>query len=262
MMGRERRRTIVRSNGRGRPRGTGPVLLDARSRAARVADSPPVAGRLLQAAFRIHNGPAQYLASALAQFRVLERQIPATLPQARASLRVSIARTRAALAAAREAISCLRASRPAASSSSLVDRLRAAITDLQPLTASRFSLEADQVGPLPSVVEAGLAATGAEAMANAARHASARHIAVHVSRAGDRVVLEVRDDGTGLRQGLPASQEGMGLALMRDQLRLLGGRLSVRRVRSGGTLVRATVPVPRMERSTARGKQPSAAGDT
>lgn len=261
MMGRERHRTIVRSIGRGRPRGTAPALLDARSRAARVPDRSPGAGRLLQAAFRIHNGPAQYLAGALAQFRALERQIPATLPQARASLRASITRTRAALAAAREAIARLRASQPAASSSSLADRLRAAIEELQPLTASRFSLDADEVGPLPSAVEAGLAAMGAEAMTNAARHASARHIAVRVGRADDRVVLEVRDDGTGLRHGPPALQEGMGLALMRDQLRLLGGRLSVRRVRSGGTLVKATVPMPRMERSTVRGKQRSAAAD-
>ncbi len=223
-----------------------------------AAGESPIAGRLLQVAFRIHNAPAQFLANALRQLRSLAQQIPPSAPGAQASLRTSIASTRTALEAVREAIRLLQSADPAAPGPALLDRLRTAIEELRPLTAAEFSLAVDSVGRLPQALEDGLAVLACEALANAARHAAAQRIAVRVRTARRAVVLEIEDDGKGIRRARATIHCGLGLGLMRAQVRLLAGRLTVQRRPSGGTLVKATVPVPRRAGPGAR--RVSAAG--
>jgi signal transduction histidine kinase len=103
---------------------------------------------------------------------------------------------------------------------------------------------------LPSGIVTGLAEVGREAVANAARHAAAQHVWVTMRRTRHAVVLEVKDDGTGFEgagHGGPRrrrhSESRFGLALMQDQMRLLGGTLSIRKVPGEGTTVRASVPL-------------------
>ncbi|HYG07066.1 MAG TPA: two-component regulator propeller domain-containing protein [Stenotrophomonas sp.] len=80
-----------------------------------------------------------------------------------------------------------------------------------------------------------------EAVANAVRHANARHIRVRVSQGWLGVVVEVQDDGRGISADVLArgTREGhWGLTGMRERARLLGARLSVRSRAGEGTLVR------------------------
>jgi signal transduction histidine kinase len=218
-------------------------------RAQEAQEDVPRAHRLLSAALHVHNGPAQYLAGALAQLRLLQRRIPVTLPEAHASLRASIASTQAALDSAREIIRLLHAPERG-TRATLAQRLHEAIKKVRPLTEAELSVDTGGLDRLPRTMEAGLSDVAHEALANAARHAAAQHICVGLRQVDHKIVLEVQDDGRGLgRSG--RDHGGLGLMLMRDQVRLLGGRLTITRRPGGGTVVRAIVPASPAERTDA-----------
>ena len=76
-----------------------------------------------------------------------------------------------------------------------------------------------------------------EALVNVRKHADAHTATVRLERRGDRVLLEVSDDGRGW-----GGEEGLGLVTSRERLEAIGGGLRVRgRSSPGGTVVRAWV---------------------
>jgi two-component system, NarL family, sensor histidine kinase UhpB len=79
-----------------------------------------------------------------------------------------------------------------------------------------------------------------ERLTNAARHAGATTVELSL-RPLNGSVLEVRDDGRGITDA-QVSGQGVGLGGMRERALLVGGRLTVRRRREGGTEVRLEVP--------------------
>lgn len=60
-----------------------------------------------------------------------------------------------------------------------------------------------------------------EALTNTVRHAGARRAEVRIEREGGRIVVDVHDDGTGLRGSAP----GAGLTGMRERVESAGGTL-------------------------------------
>lgn len=74
-----------------------------------------------------------------------------------------------------------------------------------------------------------------ESIANAVRHARAREIVVTLASEDNRVRLEVRDDGVGIRLESEKAS-GYGLRTMKYRACALGGEFEVRRV-AGGTRV-------------------------
>ncbi len=83
-----------------------------------------------------------------------------------------------------------------------------------------------------------------EAMLNAQKHAACGHIQVTVRREGERVEVEVRDDGRGFvdEDGRGGARAGhFGLDVMRERAERLGGCLAIESHPGGGTAVRGTV---------------------
>ncbi len=80
-----------------------------------------------------------------------------------------------------------------------------------------------------------------EGLTNAFRHSGARRIGVCARRASERLLLEVTDDGAGLSPGVGY---GLGLRGMSERVGALGGRLEVENAPSGGTRLRAELPLP------------------
>jgi signal transduction histidine kinase len=82
-----------------------------------------------------------------------------------------------------------------------------------------------------------------EAIANAARHGGARNVIVSLRNASTGVALRVVDDGCGIAgaDGV-AAPEGFGLSSMRERAAALGGHLSVRPARRGGTELEVVLP--------------------
>ncbi len=73
-----------------------------------------------------------------------------------------------------------------------------------------------------------------EALANAVRHAQARHIWIRARRVDHRLILSVQDDGAGIP---PQPEDGHGLRNMRDRASLLQGRLEVRPLEKGTAVI-------------------------
>jgi signal transduction histidine kinase len=83
-----------------------------------------------------------------------------------------------------------------------------------------------------------------EALANVLKHATATHVEVKVVVEGKRLVVEVRDDGSGFE---PSEVAGSGLENLRDRMEALGGRLVVASRSGHGTRVTARLPARRAE---------------
>ncbi len=80
-----------------------------------------------------------------------------------------------------------------------------------------------------------------EALHNCARHAQARQVSLLLTSDGDKITLEVTDDGCGPPD--PAgSADGLGLSIMAHRARSIGGTLTIEGAKGGGTVVCCTVP--------------------
>jgi signal transduction histidine kinase len=78
-----------------------------------------------------------------------------------------------------------------------------------------------------------------EALTNVAKYARAEHATVAVRRVGDRVMVEVSDDGVG---GADVAS-GSGLRGLSDRVGALDGRLDLRSPPGAGTQLRAEIPI-------------------
>jgi signal transduction histidine kinase len=88
-----------------------------------------------------------------------------------------------------------------------------------------------------------------EALTNVHKHSGSALADIRLFRAGDSIVLEVRDYGKGLSEAVLNESNGnwyaslgVGLRGMNERMRQLGGELSISHA-NPGTLVRAEVPV-------------------
>ena len=77
-----------------------------------------------------------------------------------------------------------------------------------------------------------------EALTNVAKYAAATQVDVRVRRLGDRLAVEIVDDGVG---GADPTR-GTGLRGLADRVEALGGTLIVVSPRGAGTVVRAELP--------------------
>lgn len=127
--------------------------------------------------------------------------------------------------------------------------LEAALADLlSPLTARGVTtaLEVDDAAARGSAHDALVYRVAREALRNVAEHApDASRVRVDVTRAGDRVRLEVADDGAGFdgaRRAARAEEGHVGLTLLEDLAHDAGGSLDVRSAPGAGTTVVLEVP--------------------
>lgn len=106
------------------------------------------------------------------------------------------------------------------------------------------NIEALQESNLPPAAQAELLGIVQEALANAHKHAQARHVRVCFARQGEDVVVTVSDDGGGFTPGQAAQRGGrhFGLRMMADRAAEIGGVLRVQSEPGRGTQVEVKVP--------------------
>ncbi|HEU5036256.1 MAG TPA: sensor histidine kinase [Nocardioides sp.] len=125
---------------------------------------------------------------------------------------------------------------PALDDRGLVGALRQQAEQLSPPA----TVVAGDLGSLPAAVEVAAYRIAGEAMTNVARHARATTCTVRLDVVDSALLVEVADDGT----GVPADvQAGVGLVGLRERAAELGGRSEVTCPPSGGTVVRAWLPL-------------------
>lgn len=81
-----------------------------------------------------------------------------------------------------------------------------------------------------------------ETLTNVARHAKATEVNVRLAEENGNLVLEVQDNGLGIREERLSSAKSLGILGMRERARLLGGELVIQGVPGVGTTVRARIP--------------------
>ncbi|WIX79759.1 sensor histidine kinase [Amycolatopsis carbonis] len=98
--------------------------------------------------------------------------------------------------------------------------------------------------PLLPELEVTLYRVAQEALANAEKHARAARIAVSLTYAGEVVLLDVRDDGTGFDPASPARGDGTGFGLqaMRQRVRCVAGTFALESAPGEGTAVNVQLP--------------------
>jgi signal transduction histidine kinase len=110
------------------------------------------------------------------------------------------------------------------------------------LNGLRVTVEAPEELPaLPAAVEVAAYRIALEALTNVARHAEARICTVRLAVNG-ALELEITDDGRGID---PTRRVGVGLSSMRERAVELGGACRVEPAPTGGTRVRASLPLER-----------------
>ncbi len=119
--------------------------------------------------------------------------------------------------------------------------LGAALTALaSPFPRPRAHIEIAPAARVASLAQAeAVLRTVQEGLTNAARHSQAQNLWVVLQREGERLQLDIRDDG---REG-GELRPGNGLTGMRERLEAAGGGLRAQRTETGGVHLQAWLPV-------------------
>jgi PAS domain S-box-containing protein len=82
-----------------------------------------------------------------------------------------------------------------------------------------------------------------EALTNVSRHAAASQVNVSLEKKGDTLIVEVRDNGIGIKEGRIIDPTSLGLIGIRERVLLLGGEASISGKPGEGTSVRVILPM-------------------
>jgi signal transduction histidine kinase len=121
----------------------------------------------------------------------------------------------------------------------LTDRgLDAALSALAARSTVPVDVQVDVAERPPASVEAAAYFVVSEALTNMTKHANATKATVTVRRNGDRVTIQVQDDGVGGAQ----VADGSGLAGLRDRVGALDGELHLLSPAGGPTVLMVEIP--------------------
>jgi signal transduction histidine kinase len=84
-----------------------------------------------------------------------------------------------------------------------------------------------------------------ESLNNIARHSGAKRAWVRLRYLAHGLEVEIEDHGSGF--AVSQGRKGIGLVAMRERAELMGGSLNFSQPAPGGTLVKLTIPLERME---------------
>ncbi|MCX5811290.1 MAG: ATP-binding protein [Proteobacteria bacterium] len=82
-----------------------------------------------------------------------------------------------------------------------------------------------------------------EALTNIARHANAQIVTIILQHTGNRLTMEIRDDGRGITKKEIADPSSIGLTGMHERVYALKGTLEINGVQGKGTTVTVSIPL-------------------
>ncbi|MDT0200559.1 sensor domain-containing protein [Nocardioides sp. AE5] len=201
-------------------------LHDSRD-AARAAE----AGALRRLERDIHDGPQQRLVRLTMDLGRARKQVDTDPELARSTIEQ-------ALVQARETVDELRQLSRGIAPPILVDRgLRVALVELANRSTIEVVTRIEEIGKVDPHVETAAYFVASEALTNVAKHSGATRAVLTVERLGDRLVVEVGDDGVG---GADIAK-GHGLAGLDQRVRAADGSLVVDSPAGGPTMIRAEI---------------------
>ncbi len=206
-------------------------LAEVRASRARIVEAADAERRRIER--DLHDGAQQRLVTALLQVNLARRRLRHDDPAVPGVLASAAEGLTAALAEIRELAQGLHPALLAEAG------LAVALEEL----AARLPLPVEtDLGPLPTFapnVESAAYFVVAEALTNALKHAGAGRVRIGVRYADGVLAVSVGDDGRG---GADLAR-GSGLQGLVDRVAALGGDLTLTSPASGGTTIRAVLPV-------------------
>ena len=98
---------------------------------------------------------------------------------------------------------------------------------------------------LSSMIETAVYRMTQEALTNVARHSDASRVEIRLRPRADELLLEIRDDGRGIRQDEIENRSSLGLIGMRERAAIVGGAVHFQGVEGRGTIVTVRIPLRR-----------------
>jgi len=188
----------------------------------------------------LHDGVCQHLAGIEMKCQVLEENLEAKAKSQAAQAGQIAAHVREAITQTR---SLARGLSPVVLEA---EGLMSALRGLAEDTSGLFSVQCRFVNDAPVLLDNFPAAThlyriAQEAVTNAIKHGKASSIEINLSAADDKIVLLIRDNGTGFVQP-PGAGKGMGLRIMQYRAGMIGATVLFQRQQSGGAIVLCFLP--------------------
>jgi signal transduction histidine kinase len=180
----------------------------------------------------LHDGAQQRLVALAANLGAAREKLEQEPEEGREMVAVAHEEAKAALAEIRDLV---RGIHPVILEDRGLDAALSAVVARSPVPVT---LEVQVARRPPPAVESAAYFVVNEALTNIARHAHATRAHVSIARAGDRLVVEVRDDGIG--GAVPAG--GSGLQGLRDRVAGLGGSMYVISPPGGPTTISVELP--------------------
>lgn len=200
---------------------------------------------LFRIAADLHDGPAQAIAFALMRFDEFAaacRGCALSPGGAAHDLRSIHGALQSSLRDVRKISSGL--AMPGIAELSLADTARRAVRDFEHMSGQTVQTEIDEaLDKAPLAVKITVYRLLQESLSNCWRHAPGGAPRVHVQQADGQVLVAITDQGTGFDPQTAAVAGRLGLAFMRERVRLLGGIFEIDSAPGRGTCIRARLPL-------------------
>ena len=200
---------------------------------------------LLRIAADLHDGPAQTIAFALMRFDEFATTCHGCLSsqgevtQELGSIQNAL---QASLRDVRKISSGLAI--PGMTEMTLADTARRAVRDFERLSGQTVKTEIDEtLGQAPLAVKITVYRLLQESLTNSWRHAPGGFPQVHVKKNDGQVLVTITDHGAGFDPQSAAIGGRLGLAFMRERVRLLGGIFEIDSAPGRGTSIRVRLPL-------------------
>ena len=200
----------------------------------------------LRLAREIHDGPAQALANIIIRAEYCERLFDKDSKEARLELRKLKEQIRTDLKDIRKIIYNLRPM--TLDDLGLVPTLNRMVEELNTRADSlHISLATQDLGErLTTTLEVAIFRIIQEALNNVYKHAKARSVKIALMKKGERIFLEIQDDGQGFvfnKEELGKDAEGYGILGMMERVDLVGGTFDVITNPGKGTTIHVEIPI-------------------
>jgi signal transduction histidine kinase len=200
---------------------------------------------LLRIAADLHDGPAQTIAFALMRFDEFAATCHGCVssqgdpPQELDSIQNAL---QSSLRDVRKISSGLAI--PGMTEMTLADTARRAVRDFERLSGQTIKTEIDDtLGKAPLAIKITVYRLLQESLTNCRRHAPGGSPQVQVKKIDGQVLLTITDHGAGFDPQAAAVGGRLGLAFMRERVRLLGGVFEIDSAPGRGTSIRARLPL-------------------
>ena len=213
------------------------------TRLAKTARQSAVLEERNRLAGEIHDSLAQSFTAISMQLAVVEEEMAAKEDSLLRNVRRANEMAKFGLTQARRSILGLRSS--AIQDSGLTTTLQRLVERSNVAGRVRCDFRSDNIPEecLPATVQHQLLRIAQEAISNAIRHAKPTVVTVTLRWDTANLILQVKDNGSGISSDRLDKSDGVGMGSMRDRAAQIGARLEIQTATGRGTSIIVTVPI-------------------